>query len=134
MTNREGFESRIHEIGREIFELADAARLTPWQKAWWLEQGTRLLDHDDLLKARAFQFVDCMPALRDDASISRHLAEYFSDVPLNLSRVFDVVVGPGPLRGLREKLVSRAAVRGATEMAGRFITGHDGPKGRAIFI
>ncbi len=125
MNQSEQFHQRIVELGREIFELADAARPRVWQSAWWLERTTRAMDHDPRLRSRAFQFVDCLPALRNRAEIARHLGEYL-DVPgVGIPKIARAVLRPGRLRTLRGELVGRAALMGATQMAGRFITGFD---------
>ena len=71
----ERLDNDIRAIGKEIFERADAARPRVWQHAWWLEQMIRVDDRDDRLRTRAFQCVDCLPALRDNDSLARHLHE-----------------------------------------------------------
>ncbi len=121
------FNARVREIGQEIFEFAREARPRFWHKSWWLERATRLLDADERLRTRAFQFVDCLPTLRTDDSLSRHLKEYFLDPPLRLPTIVRAALGPGPLRGVRRRVIARAARFGAVQMAGRFITGYDLP-------
>jgi RHH-type proline utilization regulon transcriptional repressor/proline dehydrogenase/delta 1-pyrroline-5-carboxylate dehydrogenase len=123
----EHFHKCVQAIGREIFELAEAAKPRVWQKAWWLEQATRLLDHDERLRTRAFQFVDCLPSLTSNAELVRHLAEYFDEWSVDFPRLSRAVVGPGPFRRVRRELVGRAARFGAAQMAGRFITAYDVP-------
>ncbi|MBI4717596.1 MAG: bifunctional proline dehydrogenase/L-glutamate gamma-semialdehyde dehydrogenase [Planctomycetes bacterium] len=118
---------RAREIGLGIFELARAAEPRPWQKAAWLERATHWLDGDERLRTRAFQFVDCLPALRSNAEINRHLAEYFDRRHVNLPGIAHAVLGPGALNRLRSDVVGMAARFGARQMAGRFITGFDIP-------
>jgi len=127
MNQSEQFHQRIVELGREIFELAQGARPRVWQSAWWLEQGTRAMDHDACLRTRAFQFVDCLPALQSNEAISRHLGEYLDAPGVEVPRVVRAALRPGRLQRMREELVGRAAQIGATRMAGRFITGFDVP-------
>lgn len=127
MNQSEQFHQRIVELGREIFELAQAARPRVWQSAWWLEQSTRAMDHDARLRTRAFQFVDCLPALQSNEAITRHLGEYLDAPGVEVLRVFRAALRPGRLQRMREELVGRAAHVGATRMAGRFITGFDVP-------
>ncbi len=127
MHAKNGFNERVHEIGREIFELADAARPHVWQKGWWLEQVTRWVDQNAQLKTRTFQFVDCLPLLQSDAAVTRHLAEYLDPNYVDLPAAFHALLRPGPLRKWREGLVGRTARFGAALMAGRFITGYDVP-------
>src|SRR3990172_4624854 len=127
MSGSEQFQQRIVELGREIFELAQAARPRVWQSAWWLEQTTRAMDHDAHLRTRAFQFVDCLPALQSNEAISRHLGEYLDAPGVEVPTVVRAALRPGRLQRMREELVGRAAYLGATRMAGRFITGFDAP-------
>src|SRR3990172_2458460 len=127
MSGSEQLHQRIVELGREIFELAQAARSRVWQSAWWLEQSTRAMDHDVRRRTRAFQFVDCLPALHSNEAITRHLGEYLDAPGLGVPGVVRAVLRPGRLQRMREELVGRAAHVGATRMAGRFITGFDVP-------
>ncbi len=121
------FEDRVQRIGREIFELADQAKPRVWQKSWWLEQTTRMLDCDERLRTRAFQFVDCLPGLRAHADIARHLGEYFDPRVVKLPAPAHAWLGEGRLRRFRDDITGRAARMGAMQMAGRFITGFDVP-------
>ena len=127
MAHSERFNKRALEIGREIFERAAAAQPTIFQKTWWLEQGTKLVERDERLKTRAFSFVDCLPSLRNHAEITRHVAEYLDPECVDLPKLFHAAVRPGPLMSLREDIVGWGARFGAGQMAGRFITGYDGP-------
>jgi RHH-type proline utilization regulon transcriptional repressor/proline dehydrogenase/delta 1-pyrroline-5-carboxylate dehydrogenase len=114
---------RVREIGCEIMERAIEARPHVWQKAWWLEQGTHFVERDEHFKTRSFQFVECLPALRDNAAIARHLGEYLDPRHVQLPRLFYAMIGSGPLQKLREDLIGAAARFGAMHMAGRFIAG-----------
>lgn len=127
MTYNASFNHRVTQIGREIFELAADARPRPWQTAYWAETLTRAVDQDPRLRTRAFQFVDCLPLLRDSKEITRHLNEYLADPDLRLPSVARAALRPGRLQSLREDFVGRAARFGASKMAGRFITGFDIP-------
>jgi RHH-type proline utilization regulon transcriptional repressor/proline dehydrogenase/delta 1-pyrroline-5-carboxylate dehydrogenase len=120
-------QARVRDIGLEIFEYAEESRPRIWQKAWWQERMTGLLDRDEALRTRAFQFVDCLPTLRTNESLLRHLAEYFDARRFRLPPVVHAVLGPGALRRWREDFVGTLARYGALQMAGRFITGYDVP-------
>ena len=120
-------ERRVHQIGEEIFEYADAARLRIWEKAWWLEQATHMLDFDDRLRVRVFQFVDCLPALATAHSIMRHIEEYFGDPSLPIPGFVRPLFRPGLAYHWRSETIGALARFGATKMAGRFITGYDVP-------
>ena len=127
VTDGDSFHDHVIAIGREIFALAEAEQPGIWQSDWWTDQATRIIDRDDRLRARVFEFVECLPSLGDAAEITRHLAEYLDPSHVNLPKVFHAAVGSGPLEGLRRSLIGRAARFGATQMAGRFITGFDIP-------
>ncbi len=127
MKSENHFNDRVVAIGREIFAHAEAERPRIWRSDWWAQQITSLIDRDDRLRSRAFEFVDCLPSLLTDADITRHLAEYLDPKHVELPKVFHAAVGPGSFRGLRESLIGRAARFGAIKMAGRFITGYDTP-------
>jgi len=121
------FNQRVREIGLDIFERADAAQPKIWEQAWWLEQATHALEKDNRLKTRAFTFVDCLPTLRTNESIVDHLAQYLDPAEVDVPKIFHAAVAPGPLQKTREELIGHATRIGAAQMAGRFITGYDGP-------
>ncbi|MGD2108652.1 MAG: proline dehydrogenase family protein [Phycisphaerae bacterium] len=127
MTDSTAFNARVREIGRSIFELAESAQPRIWEHAWWLERATRILDHDEHLRTRAFQFVDCLPSLGTHADLTRHLGEYFDPGSVQLPKIVHAVVGPGPLHEARSSIIGQLARFGAMQMAGRFITGYDVP-------
>ena len=118
---------RVVEIGRRIFELSDRYQPRVWQKAWWLERTTRMMDGDPRLRTRAFQFVDCLPALRTNSDIARHLREYLDPHFVELPRGAYALIGDGFLHGARDEVIGLLTRRGARGMAGRFITGFDTP-------
>ena len=121
------FKTRVRAIGRRIFELAGEARPRVWEKSWWLEQMTQAVDRDPKFRTRAFQFVDCLPSLKSNRELIRHLVEYFTPHAKDFPKLFGLALGGGPLRRLRSEALGRAARSGATTMAGRFITGFDVP-------
>jgi RHH-type proline utilization regulon transcriptional repressor/proline dehydrogenase/delta 1-pyrroline-5-carboxylate dehydrogenase len=125
MPNTPQLNRRIRDIGLEIFERAEAAVPRVWQKAWWLEQMTRMVERDDRLKTRAFEFVECLPALSSNEAIARHLSEYLDPRHVPAPRLLLALTGPGWAQRTRENLIGFAARFGATQMAGRFIAGHD---------
>ncbi len=118
-------ERRIRDFGEEIFERAAQACPRWFQREWWLEQTTRMVDSDPRLKAAVFQFVDCLPSLKTDDQIARHLHEYIearhAPVPLPARWALRQAKSGGMLAGL----IGFGARLGARAMAGRFITGHD---------
>ncbi|MHC5108540.1 MAG: proline dehydrogenase family protein [Planctomycetota bacterium] len=118
---------RAREWGHEIFELADAARPALWQKAWWLEGMTRLLDADPRLQTRAFEFVDCLPALKGDRAIVDHLSQYIDPRSVDLPVLAKALLAPGAARSMAGGMIAWGTRFGAAQMASRFITGYDVP-------
>ncbi len=116
----------IRDIGMWVFERADAAQPNILQKSWWLEKMTHLVESDEYLKTRAFQFVECLPTLQNDATLMRHIREYLVHPSVPLPSLFDHAVSPGALQTLREHTIGAFARLGATQMAGRFIAGRNG--------
>ncbi len=127
MSHPHSFNLRVRDVGRKIFALAEQAKPKLWQKVWWLDAGMQMLDGDEALRTRAFQFVDCLPALTSHADVMRHLREYFDPRYVDLPQVAHALLAPGPLQTLREDVLGRATQFGARIMAGRFITGYDVP-------
>lgn len=127
MMDTKRIHERTREIGLEIFERARAAQPKVYERAWWLERMTHLVERDERLKTRAFQFVDCLPALQSHEAISRHLSEYLDPRQVDLPPLFRAVVAPGRWQAVRSQFIGRGARFGATQMAGRFITGFDVP-------
>lgn len=127
MKNEKSLDRRIREVGRDIFALAVQARPRPWQKLWWLDKGMQWLDGDETLRTRAFQFVDCLPSLRTDADVMRHLSEYFDPRYVDLPPIVHRLPAPGLFHETRATVLGRATQVGARIMAGRFITGYDVP-------
>ena len=123
----EAINDRAIAIGHQMFDLADRSQPHFWQKSWWLEQMTNLVERDEQFKGRAYEFVDCLPALKTPSAITKHLREYLSPDHVKLPRMVHAAMGKGPLGGLREELIGRSSLIGARQMAGRFITGFDIP-------
>jgi RHH-type proline utilization regulon transcriptional repressor/proline dehydrogenase/delta 1-pyrroline-5-carboxylate dehydrogenase len=131
MLTTQGSPERLHhrvaEIGSEIFEAARAARPRIWQSTWWMEAMTRLIDQDPRLRTRAFQFVECLPALKSDRAIREHLADYFADPELHIPGVARAALRPGRFQVVRENWIGRATRFAALRMAQRYMTGFDVP-------
>ena len=127
----ESFDRRVVELGHEIFERAAAAMPAPWQKEWWLETLTHYVERDDQLKVRAFQFVECLPVLTDDAALIRHLREYLGSPSLPLPGLFRWALHHGGDNSLLHQWIAQFSRIGAGQMAGRYIAAHDAPSALA---
>ena len=112
MGSSERFNQRVLAIGREIFELADAAQPNWLDKSWWLEQATHVVEQDEQLKTRAFTFVDCLPALRSHAEITRHVSEYLGPAHVDLPPMFPRTHSFVPGERCRNSAAMRSSRRG----------------------
>lgn len=117
-------ESRVGELGHEIFERAAAAYPYPGTRPWLLDRMVAWTDADPRLKAASFQLMECLPALATDASIVRHLREYFRFHNVCLPRMAGWLLDRAD-HPLLERLVGLSTRFAAGAMAGRFVTGHD---------
>ncbi len=117
--------ARVAEIGHDIFDLADEARPGFLRKPWWMDQMTRWVDLDPVLRSRVFQFVDCLPSLWTPAAIAEHFSEYLNPDDVRFPRVLHALAAGGPCARIRAEILSRFVRFGASQMAGRFIAGFD---------
>ncbi|MFQ5489134.1 MAG: proline dehydrogenase family protein [Phycisphaerae bacterium] len=119
------YESRIREIGREIFDRAQAAQPRVWQADFWADLGNRLAMQDEALKVQAFRFVDALPAMADDADIAAHLKEYMDPAHLRVPAPLRLALSFDRPDSQWARSLGRLARRAALAMANRFITGSD---------
>ncbi|MBC7806838.1 MAG: bifunctional proline dehydrogenase/L-glutamate gamma-semialdehyde dehydrogenase [Akkermansiaceae bacterium] len=80
---------------------------------------------DEKLKVELFRFVDALPALKSDESISRHLEEYLLQPGVTLPPGFDSLLKAAGAVPLSRKAVALSAKIGAEGMAKRFIAGRN---------
>jgi RHH-type proline utilization regulon transcriptional repressor/proline dehydrogenase/delta 1-pyrroline-5-carboxylate dehydrogenase len=117
-------EALTQSSGRRLLAALRSQR--HWSPSeWFYNQLMNLSTTDESLKGELFRFVDVLPALKNSASVSHHLAEYL-DKPLvrllpTAKRPLDWLTHLPPTRGL----VAGAARLGTRMMAGRFIAGKD---------
>lgn len=117
-------EALTQSHGRELLSSLRGQR--HWSPAeWFYNQLMNLSTADEDLKGELFRFVDVLPALKNSASVSHHLAEYLDKPVVRLlpaaKRPLDWMTHLAPTRGL----VAGAARLGTRLMAGRFIAGKD---------
>ena len=80
---------------------------------------------DEKLKVELFRFVDALPALKSDESVSRHLEEYLLQPGVTLPPGFDSILKAAGAVPLSRKAVALSAKIGAEGMAKRFIAGRN---------
>lgn len=72
-------EDHIDSLGHQLF---DAARENS-EEAGWIDKLVMLTTRDENFRVQALRFIDVLPSLEDDTSLTKHLQSYFG--PLNLS-------------------------------------------------
>ncbi|MHC4608736.1 MAG: proline dehydrogenase family protein, partial [Planctomycetota bacterium] len=117
------YEHRIREIGREIFERAEAAEPKFWQADFWVQRASDFTMQDQNLKVRAFRWVDALPAMRDEADVAAHLKEYLDPAQVELPGPAKLALSFENPESLWARALGAAAGRAAFSMANRFITG-----------
>ncbi len=124
--------ARCLEIGQEIFERARAAEPGPWRQAWWAQQANDYLLNHEQLKIQLFRFIDCLPALRTEADIARHLQEYLQTDRLEIPKPLRLALSFKNTASLWAKVLARFTKFAAHTMAGSFITGSNTAEAIAV--
>jgi RHH-type proline utilization regulon transcriptional repressor/proline dehydrogenase/delta 1-pyrroline-5-carboxylate dehydrogenase len=128
MHDRKDVEARAARCGREIFARLEGAAPVPLGPAWWDERMMGWTMGDEALKVQLFRFVDVLPMLHDDASVARHLREYFTQASDRLPGWMSFLARHVPERGPAGRLLALAARHSACRLARRFIAGSDVPE------
>src|SRR5262245_53169918 len=115
-------ERRTLQIGRSLFaEVGGGPSVL--DRAWWDDRLMGLTMDDPRVKVQLFRFIDALPALKDDASVRRHLDEYLEEAGTTLPVALRLPLGLAPTGALGDRLLATAARTAARQMAGRFIAG-----------
>ncbi len=117
------YESRVRQVGREIFERARAAEPRFWQQAYWFDRATGLAMRDERLKVQAFRWVDALPAMRTDGDIAAHLKDYLDPQQVKLPAPAKLALSFDDADSWYARALGSTARRAAYAAAGRFITG-----------
>ena len=115
-------DRRTIEIGRELFHRMGRGP-RPWRRAWWDERLMNWTLDDPAVRVQLFRFIDVLPALRSDASVGRHLAEYLAEAGDRVPWWLGLPVRLASEGTARERLLAATARLAATVMAGKFIAG-----------
>ncbi|MEI6714019.1 MAG: proline dehydrogenase family protein [Verrucomicrobiota bacterium] len=120
----EANESRIHELGNELFRSMRRWAPEPWQKMWWHDWGMALSLRRPRVQRQLFRFIDTLPGLRRPEAIRDHLLEYMRPVAGELPEAARLLLNVLPK--LPASWIAALIRRGARELAGRFLLGADG--------
>ena len=114
-------ETRIADTARDLARMGDGEGSSVYRMSWWSERMLGwAMDHPEF-RAQLFRFVDVFPALRTDAEVARHLAEYFDGVPV--PRALDLGIGVADRVPFGRRVEARVARRNILRMAQQFIVG-----------
>jgi RHH-type proline utilization regulon transcriptional repressor/proline dehydrogenase/delta 1-pyrroline-5-carboxylate dehydrogenase len=73
-------EDHIQSLGNQLF---DSARDFS-EEAGWIDKLVTLTTRDEKFRVQALRFIDVLPSLEDDVSLTRHLQSYFGQLNLPL--------------------------------------------------
>ena len=122
-------ELRTQQLGRELWDRLGHHSPSIFERRWWDEQILQAAMHDDAVKVQMFRFVDVLPMLRDERSLTRHLKEYFGELqdrlPDPVRWALDLIHPETAARSAIGRLVSRIVRDQSLGMARRFIAGND---------
>ena len=119
----ESRESRIREIGLDLFARVARGSPLPGSRAWLHDRGMAISMADPLVQVHLFRFIDALPGLRGDAAIARELQAYLAPIAGRLPWLLRQ--GLRTLASAPAGLVAWGVRTGARELAGRFLLGAD---------
>jgi RHH-type proline utilization regulon transcriptional repressor/proline dehydrogenase/delta 1-pyrroline-5-carboxylate dehydrogenase len=73
-------EEHIHSLGNQLFDTAREYSVD----AGWIDKLVMLTTRDENFRVHALRFIDVLPSLEDDTSLTQHLQSYFGDLNLPL--------------------------------------------------
>jgi RHH-type transcriptional regulator, proline utilization regulon repressor / proline dehydrogenase / delta 1-pyrroline-5-carboxylate dehydrogenase len=123
MLSTTAHQSRIEQIGQDIFERAQASQPRIWEQAWWQRFMIDLGAQFETLQVQAFRFIDVLPVLRSDVEIARHVAEFLDPTRFAMPQALRGLLSYDRPDALRGRLVAQLARFAARTMATGFIAG-----------
>ena len=109
---------RTEHLGRELLAAARPHRTN----LLWSEKLIAHTLEDEAFKTELFRFVDVFPVLKTPAEIHKHLMEYLDQPHIKLPTHIALTLKAG---GLLKGTLANTIAAQITNMAGRFISGHD---------
>ena len=119
-------ESRIREIGEDLFARMRDETPGVFDKAWWSGQVLDRAMRDEAFKTEMFRFVDVFPVLRSTEEIARHIQEYLLRPGLHVPAVIKMALKGAGIGGVATRLATGQIAKNLENMARRFIAGTDG--------
>jgi RHH-type proline utilization regulon transcriptional repressor/proline dehydrogenase/delta 1-pyrroline-5-carboxylate dehydrogenase len=117
-----GVESRIREIGGEIFRLMATEKPALFDRKWWAGQLMEMAMAEPELKVRLFRFIDVLPVLTDNEQLVRHIREYFLEEGTRLPGVLHTLIGASE-GGIASAIAATLLKKNIISFAHTFIAG-----------
>ena len=118
-------ETRIREIGNDLFGRMKGETPGLFDKAWWSGQILEWAMKDPVFKTEMFRFVDVFPILTTPEEIARHIQEYLLRPGVNPPTVIKMALKGAGLGSMATRLAAGQIAKNLEGMAKRFITGTD---------
>ena len=119
-------EEKIKERGRRLLGLIADETPSVFKRDWWVGKAMELAMADEDFKVRLFRFVDVLPCLSTDGSLTRHMKEYFSESGQGVAKILRWGIGTG----FTAKILATTLRNNIEKMARQFIIGADLPEAR----
>ncbi len=117
-------ELQIRARGREFFEIIKREAPSIFDKSWW---SGKLMDwcmRNENFKIQLFRFVDVLPYLTTDESLSRHIEEYFAEQDQDMPAVLKWGAKTAGLGGrVTGRMLAKTIKNNIESMAKQFIIG-----------
>lgn len=114
--------SEITAFGRAVFTAIGQEQPSGFDKKYWAGRIMEWSMTQPEFKTNMFRLVDVLPALRNSASIARHVNEYLGKVGAHIHSLVDWGVNVPP-NSLRARATSILVQKGVRQMASQFIAG-----------
>jgi RHH-type proline utilization regulon transcriptional repressor/proline dehydrogenase/delta 1-pyrroline-5-carboxylate dehydrogenase len=124
--DKEILEEKIKSRGEEFFEAIRGESPSIFNKEWWAGKVMDWAMQNEGFKVRLFRFVDVLPCLTTEESLSRHVAEYFGTGEQEIPAVFRWGANREGVTGnLTARLLAATLRKNIVAMARQFIIGEN---------
>ncbi len=122
--DRQALDPKVIARGKEFFQSIAGEAPSIFNKGWWIGKVMDWSMKNEDFKVQMFRFVDVLPYLTTNESLSRHIEEYFGDKESNIPEVLKWGAGMTGIGGGLVAMVLNKAIRSNIEtMARQFIIG-----------
>ncbi len=128
VSGKVNLETRVQEIGRELFAAARDEKASFFDKNFWSGKMMDWALKDAAFKIELFRFVDVLPSLKTSEQISDHIRMYLMRDDLKMSPLVKSALGFAAGGGLFSKLAAGTVKSNVEAMAKNFIIGENANK------